>query len=461
VTADGLRASEEKMRAAGVPDVAIRTFQHHYKKLAAGDAGVLRESEIEPVSELPSVADLTANEPGKSEALDRTVIVKVNGGLGTSMGLPRAKSLLTAKDGRSFLDIIANQVLALRQCTGARLPLVLMNSFHTREDSLTALGHHSELATDVPPDFLQNREPKIRVDDLHPVSWPAKPELEWCPPGHGDVYTALVSSGMLATLLEHGYRHMFISNVDNLGAVLDPRILGWIASEDIPFLSEQSERTEADRKGGHLVRRRSDGRLVLRETAQIAPDDVQAFEDIGRHRYFNTNNLWVNLEALDALLSAHDGVLELPLIRNEKTVDPADPSTPAVYQLETAMGSAIGVFAGARALQVGRERFLPVKTTDDLLGLRSDCYELTDDFRVVVSPRRTIGPLVVALDPHYYKLLADFDARFPAGPPSLAQCERLAVRGDVTFGRDVVVRGRVELDAAERRRLGDGTVLEG
>ncbi len=267
---------------------------------------------------------------------------------------------------------------------------------------------------------------------------------------------------MLARLLEHDYRYMFISNVDNLGAVLDPRILGWLASEQLPFVSEQCERTEADRKGGHLARRSSDGRLLLRETAQVPETDQAAFEDLGRHRYFNTNNLWVDLRALAAVLRERGGVLELPLIRNLKTVDPADSSSPAVYQLETAMGSAIAVFDGARALRVERERFAPVKTTDDLLALRSDYYVLADDFRVVVSPRRTLGPLLVALDPRFYKVMADFEARFPAGPPSLVDCERLVVRGDVTFGAGVVARGRVEIDAGDEPRvLADGTLLEG
>ena len=462
MSADGLAACERKMRDAGVAEVAIRTFAHLYRRLAAGETGLIAESEIEPVAELPTLERLPGNGAGVVAALERTVIVKVNGGLGTSMGLAGAKSLLTVKHGRSFLEIVAGQVLALRRRYRARLPLVLMNSFHTRAGSLAVLGRYDGLAADVPLDFVQNREPKIRVDDLMPVSWPASPELEWCPPGHGDVYTALLGSGMLARLLEHDYRYMFISNVDNLGAVLDPRILGWLASEQLPFVSEQCERTEADRKGGHLARRRSDGRLLLRETAQVPETDQAAFEDLGRHRYFNTNNLWVDLRALDAVLRERDGVLELPLIRNLKTVDPADSSSPAVYQLETAMGSAIAVFDGARALRVARERFAPVKTTDDLLALRSDCYVLADDFRVVVSPRRTLGPLLVALDPRFYKVMADFEARFPAGPPSLVDCERLVVRGDVTFGAGVVARGRVEIDAGDEPRvLADGTLLEG
>ena len=190
--------------------------------------------------------------------------------------------------------MIARQVLALRERHRARLPLVLMNSFHTREESLEALERYRDLPADVPSDFVQNKEPKLDVESLTPVSWPDDPELEWCPPGHGDLYTALVTSGMLDALLEHDYRYAFVSNSDNLGAVLDPGILGWLASERVPFAMEVADRTAADRKGGHLARR-ADGRLVLREIAQTPEEDLDSFQDVERFRYFNTNTLWIDL----------------------------------------------------------------------------------------------------------------------------------------------------------------------
>ena len=311
----------------------------------------------------------------------------------------------------------------------------------------------------MPLDFIQNKEPKISVDDLEPVSWPQQPSLEWCPPGHGDLYTALVTSGMLEALLDAGYEHAFVANSDNLGAVLDARILAWLRAERIPFLMEVTERTEADRKGGHLARRREDGRLVLRETAQTPDEDLEALQDLSRHRFANTNNLWVDLRALDATMRERDGVLGLPMIRNEKTVDPSDKSTPAVYQLETAMGAAIEVFEGARALDVPRTRFAPVKTTDDLLVLRSDAYELTDDAHVVLASERDGRVPFVELDSDHFKLLREFEERFPAGPPSLKECERLVVEGDVRFGADVVVRGEVTVTGP--RTVEDGEVLEG
>jgi UTP--glucose-1-phosphate uridylyltransferase len=462
VSAEGLRLCEEKMRAAGVPDVAIATFAHYYRQLEEGASGLVPEAEIEPVESVPDADALPERSDAAREALDRTVVIKLNGGLGTSMGMTMAKSLLPVKDGLSFLDVIARQVLELRRRFRARVPLVLMNSFATRDESLAALRRHDELAGDIPLDFVQNKEPKLLADSLEPVEWPPNPELEWCPPGHGDIYTALVTSGMLEALLEHGYEHAFVSNSDNLGAVLDPRILAWFAAEGIPFLMEVADRTEADRKGGHLARR-PDGRLLLREIAQTPEADVDAFQDISRHRYFNTNTLWVSLPALAEALRARDNVLGLPMIVNRKTVDPTDPSSPAVLQLETAMGAAIEVFEGAQALRVPRSRFAPVKTTNDLLALRSDCYALTADQHVELAPERHGAPPLVDLDPAHYRLVAEFDARFPAGPPSLLRARRFVVRGDVVFGAGVVVTGDVEVQAAgdQQVHIADGTVLEG
>jgi UTP--glucose-1-phosphate uridylyltransferase len=156
-------------------------------------------------------------------------------------------------------------------------------------------------------------------------------------------------------------------------------------------------------------------------------------------------------------------VLGLPMIVNKKTVDPGDKSTPEVFQLETAMGAAVGVFEGARTLAVPRRRFAPVKTTSDLLVLRSDAYVLTGDFHIEPSPDLSDGLPLVELDADHFKLLRDFDARFPAGPPSLVGAKKLSVEGDVKFGRDVVVRGEASVrnDADEQLVIDDGAVLEG
>ena len=464
-----ISAGVEKMRADGAADAAVATFAHYHALLRSGDEGVLREAELEPVQSLPDADELPEDAEGARDALTRSVVIKLNGGLGTSMGMTAPKSLLPVKDGLSFLDITVRQILHLRAVTGAQLPLVLMNSFATRAASLAALARYDDLAVDgIAADFVQSRVPKLAADDLDPVDWPADPALEWAPPGHGDLYPSLFSSGMLDALLAGGYEYAFVANADNLGAVLEPRILTWFARERIPFLMEVADRTAADRKGGHLARRAGgDGLgLVLREIAQTPEEDVDAFQDTRRHRFFNTNTLWIDLRALADVLDEREGVLGLPMIVNRKTVDPGNVDSPPVIQLETAMGAAIDVFEGARAIRVGRERFAPVKTTDDLLALRSDAYELTQEGRIAGASARAErggGAPLVQLDPRFFRLVRDFDARFPAGPPSLVHAQRLTVRGDVAFGAGVVARGEVTVEHGGdgQRHVEDGTVLDG
>jgi UTP--glucose-1-phosphate uridylyltransferase len=448
-------AATDKMRREGLPKVAIDTFAHYEERLRRGEQGTLPEAELEPLTDVPSWDELPDSD---GSALGQVVVLKLNGGLGTSMGMTKAKSLLEVKEGHTFLDVIARQVLHLRSQHDAAIPLLLMNSFATRDDSLAALETYPELEIEgMPLDFVQGKVPKLLADSLEPVSWPADPTLEWAPPGHGDVFISLATSGMLTTLLEREYEYLFLSNSDNLGAVLEPRILDWFAREQLPFLSEVVDRTEGDRKGGHLARRRNGGGLVLRETAQVPDEDREAFEDVERHRFFNCNNIWVNLRALERTLAERDGVLGLPMIVNRKTVDPTDPSSPEVVQLETAMGAAIGVFEGAGAVHVPRSRFAPVKSTSHLLVVRSDAYELANDWTVKLAAEREAAPLVELSDE--FKLLRDFEERFPAGPPSLVEAERLEVEGDVRFGAGVVVRGRVRVEGPAS--IPDGAVLEG
>jgi UTP--glucose-1-phosphate uridylyltransferase len=443
-----------KAEAGGVQGAELAALRRRVRQLGDQQAGFLPGKVLEPLADLPRLEELPDPAPGQArDVLDRLVIVKLNGGLGTSMGLSGAKSLLEVKPGTSFLDVIATQVLALREQHGARLPLVLMNSVVTRDPSLEVLRRYEGLAVPgLPLDFLQGREPKIRADDLRPVQWPADPELEWCPPGHGDIYPALAVSGTLDALLDAGLRYAFVSNSDNLGALADVRLASWLAAEGVPFALEAVRGTPADRKGGHLACYQ--GQVVLRETAQV-PDGDTSFTDVERWRWYNTNNIWIDLTALKDLQAADPAAPDLPLIVNRKTVDPRDLDSIPVIQLESAMGAAIAAIPGARAVHVPRSRFAPVKTTDDLLVVRSDAYELTADGQLRPSFG---GPEpVVTLDDDFYRLLPDFEQRFPAGPPSLRRCRRLEVDGDVTFGAGVVVNGEVRVSGP--RRIADGEVL--
>jgi len=455
MSAEGLQAAIDKMRSAGVSAPAIEVFTHYYEQLEQGATGLIHEADIEPLLDPPNVAEVEVSEEQARDALARTVMIKLNGGLGTSMGLDRAKSLLEVRDGMNFLDIVVAQVRWAREHYGVRLPLLFMNSFRTRQDATEALAKYPDLAVEgLPIDFLQNREPKLLADSLMPAEWPDDPSLEWCPPGHGDLYPALSGSGVLDALIEHGFRYASVSNGDNLGAAPDARIAGWFAASGAPYAAEVCVRTANDRKGGHLAIRTRDHQLILRDTAQTAADEMHFFTDEHRHPYFHTNNLWFDLVVLRDTLAERNSVLGLPLIRNEKTLDPADPSSPKVVQVESAMGAAVEVFPGATAICVGRDRFLPVKTTNELLLLRSDVFDLGDDARL-----HQVAPSVpaVSLDKHF-KLVDDFSRRVPF-PLSLRYAESLEVSGDVSFGRGVRVVGDVRIDARQPTHIGDGDVL--
>ncbi len=453
----GLAIARAKMQDAGVDPVAVDTFAHYYRLLEHGETGMIPESTIDPL-DMDALVDVDVDDDTAREAIRSTAVIKLNGGLGTSMGMDRAKSLLCVRRGLSFLDIIARQVLHQRSRYGATLPLIFMNSFRTSADTMAALARYDSLPVEgLPLEFLQNKVPKLLAADLMPASYPKNPDLEWCPPGHGDLYTALRGTGLLQQLLDAGYRHVFVSNSDNLGAVPDARVAGWFAGTGAPFAIEAVRRTPSDRKGGHFARRRSDGRIVLRESAQTLESDRRALADLDRHRFTSTNNLWFDLRAMTETLDARQGILGLPLIRNVKHLDPGDPSTPEVIQVETAMGAAIEIFEGARTVEVGRDRFVPVKTTNDLLVLRSDIYDLGQDF---VLDQATQSVPFVDLDTDFYKLVDDFDKRFPEGAPSLRRATSLVVDGDVTFGHGVSVVGDVEITAPSAQRVQASTVLD-
>ena len=455
-------AIDKKMADEGLSPLIRASFKRSYDLLVNGDDGKISESEISLVEDLPDLETLPDHLKEGLSALDKAVVINLNGGLGTSMGLDKAKSLLPVKQNFSFLDVIAKQVIYLREEHSAKVPLLFMNSFNTEADTLEALSKIEKLSDgqgSIPFSFVQNKVPKILLDTLEAASYPEAPQLEWCPPGHGDIYTAISQTGLLQGLLDSGFKYAFIANADNLGASLDVNILGYFAKNNFPFLMEVADRTSADKKGGHLAKRKSDGQLLLREVAQCPDEDIDAFQDIDKYKYFNTNSLWVDLEALKNQLEKHAGVLSLPLIINKKNLDPKLATSPMVAQLETAMGAAIEVFKGATALRVPRSRFIPVKKTEDLLSLWSDRFIL--DEKGLVRKTSLDGKTIeVNLDDKYFKNIFDFEARFPKGAPSLKDCDSLTVKGDVIFGSDIVCQGEVSIEG-EGKTISDGKVLTG
>ncbi|KAG5648551.1 hypothetical protein DXG03_003162 [Asterophora parasitica] len=365
--------------------------------------------------------------------LKQLAVLKVNGGLGTSMGLQGAKSALEVKDGQTFLDLVVQQITHVNASQDANVPLLLMTSFNTHEDTLRIIQKYDPKQVRITP-FMQSKYPRIMKDSLLPC--PKKEsddKAAWYPPGHGDLYTTLYRSGMLDRLLKEGRQYLFVSNSDNLGAVVDSRILQHMIDTKAEFLMEVTDKTKADIKGGTLID--YDGTIRLLEIAQVSSEHSEEFKSVRKFRIFNTNNLWINLKALKKVMD--NGGMELEIIVNPKVTDDGH----SIIQLETAAGAAIRHFRNAQGINVPRSRFLPVKNCSDLLLVKSDLYAL-ENGRLVPNEERMFGTTpVITLDDHF-KLIRDFQARFKT-IPRVIELDHLTVSGNVYFGRNVTLRGTV------------------
>jgi UTP--glucose-1-phosphate uridylyltransferase len=453
-----------KMLREKMPEVVIESFRRYYEQLISGSAGYLRESDIIPLTDntIPSLSALEQYTSQGLDAIRHCAVLKLNGGLGTTMGLSGPKSLLTIKSNLTFLDIIIRQMLYLREQYNASLPLLLMNSFSTNKETSAVLDTYPQINAGFPVSFLQSKFPRIMPDSFAPAECAADSELEWAPPGHGEIYTIMHANGILKKLIAGGIEYLFVSNCDNLGAILDLNLLGYFADSGSSMLMEVTRRTEMDKKGGHCAKMK-DGRLVLRESAQCHPDDTEYFQDINRHGFFNTNNLWINVRQVQRIMDENKGILTLPLIVNQKPMDPGVESSRPVLQLESAMGSAISVFDKAGLVLVPRDRFAPVKKCDDLLPIRSDRYQILEDYRIVMNPDCAYPMVSISLDPSFFGRIADFEKRFPSGAPSLIKCASLTVKGDVVFGANVTVRDEaiVENGSDSTMIIQDGMEITG
>eukprot|EP00548_Thalassiothrix_antarctica_P002660 CAMPEP_0194130122 /NCGR_PEP_ID=MMETSP0152-20130528/1242_1 /TAXON_ID=1049557 /ORGANISM="Thalassiothrix antarctica, Strain L6-D1" /LENGTH=1045 /DNA_ID=CAMNT_0038824543 /DNA_START=102 /DNA_END=3239 /DNA_ORIENTATION=- len=447
------------MVAEKIAPSAISAFESTFTSLVSGATGLIPESTISPSPDLLKTDEITTS--ADSSLLATTVVCKLNGGLGTGMGLDKAKSLLKVRGEDSFLDLTAKQILKMREDTGCKVKFMLMNSFSTSADTLDFFEqNYPMLAAESGLEMLQNKVPKLDATTLEPATCASNPDNEWCPPGHGDLYAALVASGCLDALLNDGFKYMFVSNSDNLGATMDTTILTHFATTDAPFMMECCERTENDKKGGHLAVRNSDQQLILRESAMCADEDEKDFQDITKHRFFNTNNLWIRLDKLKEIIEKNGGFVPLPMIKNKKTVDPKDEKSQKVIQLETAMGAAIECFQGATAIVVPRTRFAPVKKCNDLMLLRSDAYIINEDYRPVLSPACNGKAPVMGLDSKKYKHVGKLEEATEGGIPSLVDCERLTIKGLVRMSNKTKFIGAVNIvnNSAESKLVPHGEV---
>ncbi|RHX78709.1 nucleotide glucose-1-phosphate uridylyl transferase [Leptospira yasudae] len=434
-----------KMSSEGMSQTFIQDFLKKTDQVRNGETGMVRWEEVgdlDPVKDEITLERIEAEHAPDPEILKNLVVIKLNGGLGTSMGLSGPKSLIPLKDGMSFLEIFAKQSQVIQSKYNVSVPLILMDSFNTQKESqaeLKRIGFSQKFATS----FLQHKVPRILKEDLTPISC-QNPDDEWCPPGHGDIWISLLETGLLDTLIENGYKIAFVSNGDNLGATVHPGILSYMLKEKLEFCMEMTPKTLADKKGGAIYRRIVNGKpenYQLLETAQVPADHMHEFEGLGKFRTFSTNNLWIDLVALKERIL--QGNFELSLIVNPKTVEGKE-----VLQLETAMGSAIRNFNRVKGIIIPRDRFAPVKKCEDYLVRRSDAYHLRDDYSITMSEERkksALGEVLISLDDKFYKKIQDFNRLFPE-IPSLVRCTSLQVKGEVLFDRKITIVGDVTIE---------------
>ncbi|KAK6181725.1 hypothetical protein SNE40_009522 [Patella caerulea] len=391
------------------------------------------------------------------ELLDQLVVVKLNGGLGTSMGCTGPKSAISVRNELTFLDMTVQQIEHLNKTYGTDVPLVLMNSFNTDEDTQKILRKYGQVKVNIFT-FNQSRYPRLNRDSLLPICTNFGPESEagWYPPGHGDVYVSFYNSGLLDLFYKAGKKYVFISNIDNLGATVDLNILNFLLTTENgtapEFVMEVTDKTRADVKGGTLVE--VDGKLRLLEIAQVPKEHVDEFKSVSKFKIFNTNNLWISLEAIKR--NVEEKTLHMEIIVNPKTLD----NGANVIQLETAVGAAIKSFEGALGIVVPRSRFLPVKKTSDLLLVMSNLYSMRTG-ALEMSPRRSFPSVpLVKLGTHFNKV-KEFLSRFQSIPDML-ELDHLTVSGDVTFGKGVSLKGTVIIIAnhGERIDIPAGAILE-
>jgi len=368
------------------------------------------------------------------------------------MGCQGPKSIIEVSNGLTFLDITVRQLLKLNESLAGDIPLILMDSFNTHEDTIKIIAKYQGMNVDIET-FNQSKFPRILKETLLPMAPdPTGNPDHWYPPGHGDVYASIHKDGFLDKLIADGKEYMFISNVDNLGGTVDFRIVNWMKQNNIDFIMEVTDKTRSDVKGGTLIE--YEGRAKLFEIAQCPPEKVDEFKSIKKFKIFNTNNLWVSLKAMKKFVESGMNDM-LDVIINPKVALGKD-----VIQIETASGSAIEYFQNARGVNVPRSRFLPVKNTSDLFLLQSDCYSMKDG-NLVMNPKR-FPPTVplVNLGPNFKKV-SDFQSRF-ASIPSIVELDQLTVSGDVNFGGSITLKGTVIIVANHGARIDipAGSVLE-
>lgn len=401
--------------------------------------------------DLPSCKRMSTGEI--KQMLDKLVVIKLNGALATPLGCSGPTSTIPVRDNLTSLDLTVQQLEQLNKLYNTDVPLVLMNSFLTDEETEKVIRKYSSFEVTIRT-FNQSCFPRINKDTLMPAA--AKSgvftENDWYPPGHGNFYKAFSDSGLLELFIGEGKEFCFISNMDNVGANIDLDILQMCLTGVQEFVMEVTEKTRADVKGGTLIQ--YEGKLRLLEVAQVPNDKLEDFMSVKKFNVFNTNNLWISLPAIRRVIT--DDILEMEIIVNPVTLNNGSNG----YQLVTAIGAAMKCFDNAVGLTVPRSRFLPVKKTSDLLLLMSNLYS-PHHGQLKMSGKRMFPTTPFIKLGQNFQNISELLKRF-GSIPDILELDHLSVSGDVTFGKQVSLKGTVIIIAnhGDRIDIPSGSCLE-
>lgn len=443
-------------------DKYLQGFKSLFAQFVQEDKGVQWEDISPPPQEMikPHKELREVPEAEISKLLDKLVVLKLNGGLGTSMGCTGPKSVITVRNEFTFLDMQVQQIAYLNNKYNVDIPLVLMNSFntHDHEDTEKVLRKYTSINVRICT-FKQSMYPRIYKESFRVVAHKIDVDdlPSWYPPGHGDMYRSFYNSGLCEQFLSEGKDFVFCSNIDNLGATVDMPILNFLiesskSEKPCEFIMEVTNKTRADVKGGTLIK--YEEKLRLLEMAQVPKENVEEFKSVNKFRIFNTNNLWMKLSAIKRLVS--NNAIHMEIIPNHKVLD----NGRKIIQIETAIGAAIKCFDHSVGINVSRRRFLPVKSCSDLMLIMSNLYNM-EYGTLSMSPRRQFQSTPIVNLGTSFKKVKDYLSRFET-IPDIMELDHLTVSGDVTFGSNVTLKGTVIIIAnhGERIDIPSGSILE-
>ena len=385
--------------------------------------------------------------------LQELVVCRFNGGLGTSMQCTLPKSSISVTADKNFLDLAIDQLNYFEIANKTSLPLLLMNSFYTTAQTKLAIKKYNKPNLQI---FEQSCYPRLAENlkngDTTPLS---KKELgiQACyPPGHGDFFLKFQDSGLLKKFISQGKKYLFLSNIDNLGALVDFTILNYLAENDCPFLMEVTKKLQNDIKGGSLLKNKTSNRIKLVETAELAQLSQEQLNSLkGKLNIFNTNNIWINLISLEKQLKQKSWRLDL--VQNRKKIAGRN-----ILQLETIIGSAISNFKQAKLLEVPRDRFIPVKKVSDLLLVRSNLFKLNKSAGFKFQEQKPFQDFP-QLDLGDINSISQFEKSF-AFIPDILDLKSLSLQGEIYFSKGIKLKGRIVIKSKKPYTVSSGTVLE-